>query len=503
MCTDRRPLERRARVGSIILFFSLGETFMNSDDITPEKVVELIESFRALDSDSPLELGDAFESFRRASTRLVVGTDREIGRAEGYPEQRVAFTAPQVSAMIEGFERADVDVDLDVRVVDDAGAKAGQPNSVYLEAGAEIVSKDAIHEMPFDVFVALKEPSGYEGARPGLDRPFFRIGALHTGKESNDLRNLLRHKRAAILDGSSIGYPDDGEIPIRGAMSEFAGTIGAEQVAEHVHDEDLVGARGPDSPAAVVVGGGRAGLAAVDVLREAGLEVHLCEQPHQKEKVERLRDEGRIADYHFTGPEARTVGDVLAEIGDRVVGFVLAVAQPEEAAPKVVEAREIFEHTHPESMTVDISIDEGGAIGVAEADGGPTGETSEQIEWFQDYFQREGGGRHYWVEPNIPRARPDTASQRHGETMWRYSTALLLLSLATPDNETAVEQLADLTPRRTRRETTDDWTPAEQLLQQLRNGLAFWRQPGSGYLEYDPYVVRQPDAKIDQLREEM
>ena len=185
------------------------------------------------------------------------------------------------------------------------------------------------------------------------------------------------------------------------------------------------------------------------------------------------------------------------------MGFVLAVAQPEEAAPKVVEARDIFEHTHPESMTVDISIDEGGAIDVTAADGDPTGETSEQIEWFQQHFQQEGGGRHYWVEPNLPRARPDTASQRHGETMWQYTTSLLLLCLKTGSNEGAVEHLSRIAPRRRRGEVIEHWSRAEQLLQQLRNGLAFWRDRQTDRLEYDPSVVRQPDSSIAQLREGM
>ena len=190
----------------------------------------------------------------KRDVELVLGTDREIGGPHS-PERRVGITPYNVAQLIQFF--AELDVQLDVRVLQDAGAFAGWPDSDYIRAGARMIRREeiAFHGAPPDVVHALKEPSLYEADFPGT---FLRIGALHGGdfRPESGLAQLLARRDVALFDGSATGSPGEFRIPIRGGMSIFAGKIAAEWVLKHLTDLDLRGR-------VVIVGGGKVGSACV------------------------------------------------------------------------------------------------------------------------------------------------------------------------------------------------------------------------------------------------
>ena len=90
----------------------------------------------------------------------------------------MGLTSDQVRELRGLFDT--LDITCRVLVLQGAGQRAGCADASYIEAGAEIITRDELECLDGapDVVHALKEPSVYERHIPG---PFLRIGAVHTG----------------------------------------------------------------------------------------------------------------------------------------------------------------------------------------------------------------------------------------------------------------------------------------------------------------------------------
>lgn len=422
-----------------------------ADDIRHPLLRRLADELRA----------DGPPAWSKPRVELLLGSDREIGRESRSQERRVGITPQQVGDLL-AFCSA-LQLDLDVLVLEGAGQRAGHADAHYVEAGAEIVTREELPWLdgPPDVLHALKEPSRYEAEVPA---PFCRIGALHSGDfgPETGLAGLLLSRSVAVLDGSNIGAV--GRIPIRGRMSEFAGRIGAEWIADHLRLRDLTGP-------VVVVGGGRAGRAAVeDVLLRCPqvTSVRLIDLPRAVPALEeRYAGEARV---EVRGPDEVQVDDpaVLAAL-DGAVGLLFAVAVRKGDAPKVVGV-EAMERLHGEAMVVDISIDEKGAILDPVI---PPAWTHERII---PHLENRLLPRLYRAIANMPRARPRPASEAHGEVILPYLAALLVLSARHGGPESLVRHLQGMATQRHNPapEEVSDGRVLAALTQDLRNGLAFW-----------------------------
>lgn len=400
-------------------------------------------------------------AWTKPRVELMLGNDREIGRESRTQERRVGIVPDQVRDL-RGFCAA-LQLDVDVLVLEGAGQRAGHADAHFVEAGAEIVTREELawHDGPPDVFHALKEPSRYEAEVPA---PFCRIGALHSGDfgPETGLAGLLLSRSVAVFDGSNIGAA--GRIPIRGRMSEFAGRIGAGWIVEHLALRNLSGP-------VVVVGGGRAGNAAVeDVLLASDrvTAVRLLDLPRAVEALEqRYAGEERV---QVRGRPPEEVDDpVLLEALDGAVGLLFAVAVRKGDAPKVASV-EALDRLDGEAMVVDISIDEKGAVLDPAI---PPAWTHERII---PHLERRLLPRLYRAIANMPRARPRQASEAHGEVILPYLAALLVLSARHGGPEGLVTHLRTLPARRDNPapEEVPDGRVLEALAQDLRNGLAFW-----------------------------
>jgi alanine dehydrogenase/prolyl-tRNA editing enzyme YbaK/EbsC (Cys-tRNA(Pro) deacylase) len=403
-------------------------------------------------------------AWKKHRVELMLGSDREIGREHRSQERRVGITPEQVADLRALAD--DVHLDLDVSAIAGAGQRAGFADAHYVEAGADIVTLGELpyHDGPPDLYHALKEPSPSEALVP---TPFCRLGALHSGAfhAESGLAKLLLSRDAAIFDGSNIGASGERRIPIRGRMSEFAGWIGAGWIREHLEP------RGVSGPV-VVVGGGRAGATAVRrLLDEAArevTEVRLFDLPSQRARLAE-RFAGERVTVGALDPDLRDAPELAAAL-DGAVGLLLAVAVPGEGAPKIVSLDALRRRLHPRAVIVDISIDERGAI-FAPA----VGETW-SLHRIIDHLEGQLAPRRYRAVDNMPRALPRKASPAHGEVVLPYLAALLLLSAREGGFERLVEHLA---ARPVDLHAPDPASvPAGRLLaalvQDLRNGLAFW-----------------------------
>ncbi|HEX7704832.1 MAG TPA: NAD(P)-binding domain-containing protein [Thermoanaerobaculia bacterium] len=402
----------------------------------------------------------------KRSIELVLGTDREIG-GEQSPERRVGITPDNVAQLIQFF--AGTGIDLTVRVLADAGIHAGWTDADYVRAGAKVIRREEfrLHATPPDVVHALKEPSTYESEIPG---PFLRIGAMHGGDLSPDsgTARLLARGDVAIFDGSATGAPGKFRIAIRGPMSDFAGTIAAEWVLEHLASTELDGR-------IVIVGGGRVGTACVRKLAASGVrEIVVCEAGANPQRLAEVARElsllGNVRVIGIAGLDDENLAAAL----DGAAAVVFAVFAPGNRAPRVASLEMLRERLSPGSLVIDVSIDERGAIQDDDAD--PDWNSEMLIPWLEHRLDPI----RYRAVPNMPREYPQEASRAHGDAVTPYLATLLYLSALEGGPVAALDRITQLPAN----PHCDDPLHAETsevlsaLMNDLRNGLAVYPAGG-------------------------
>ncbi|HYC79136.1 MAG TPA: hypothetical protein VEI02_16070 [Planctomycetota bacterium] len=401
--------------------------------------------------------------WKKTRLELVVGSDREIGRATRSQERRVGVTPPQVAELIAAFR--DVGARLDVLVLENAGARAGAADAHYVDAGAEILAAEEVawHDGPPDVVHALKEPSRYEADFPG---PFLRIGALHLGDfhDGSGFARLLAKGDVGVFDGSYVG---DGRwrVPIRGRMSVFAGEIAAEWCEDHLR---MRGVRGR----AVVVGAGRVGVACAAKLAR-GPHVDGLDVFEPEGDADRLAQVRAVVE-RIPGATLRTLSGsddprFLAAVGG-AQAIVFGVAAAGARAPKVVRFETLRRAAPEGAVVVDVSIDERGAIDGSAAGVGDRDSSDRIAATLAEAFRPIV----YRALPNMPRAYPREASAAHGEVILPY-LATLLAACGLEGGPAAALDAITRTPRRLGAPDPASTPAADRFaafVQDLRNGLA-------------------------------
>jgi alanine dehydrogenase len=341
---------------------------------------------------------------------MRVGVPKEIKDHE----DRVGLVPSSVAELVHhGHE---------VLVERGAGMGAGLGDDQYTAAGARIV--DGAEEVfQSEMIVKVKEPLAVERKRLRRGQVLFTY--LHLAPDRAQAEDLLKSGVTAIAY-ETVTSPS-GTLPLLTPMSEVAGRL-APQVGAH-YLERAAGGRGvllggvPGVPPAevVVLGGGVSGTHAATIALGLGATVFVVDR-----SAEVLR---RLAAQF---PGLRTIfstRDALGAILRRADLLVGAVLVPGAAAPKLV-TREMVASMKPNSVIVDIAIDQGGCC-----------ETSKPTSHSNPTYVEEGV-IHYCVT-NMPGAVARTST-------FALNNATLPFALALADK---------------------GWRKAIAADQHLRNGL--------------------------------
>ena len=272
---------------------------------------------------------------------MRVGVPKEIKDHE----DRVGLVPSSVAELVHhGHE---------VMVERGAGIGAGLGDDQYTAAGARIVDSAEEVFAQSEMIVKVKEPLAVERKRLRRGQVLFTY--LHLAPDREQTEDLLKSGVTAIAY-ETVTSPT-GTLPLLTPMSEVAGRL-APQVGAH-YLERAAGGRGvllggvPGVPPAevVVLGGGVSGTHAATIALGMGATVFVVDR-----SAEVLR---RLAAQF---PGLRTIfstRDALGAILRRADLLVGAVLVPGAAAPKLV-TREMVASMKPNSVIVDIAIDQGG-----------------------------------------------------------------------------------------------------------------------------------------------
>ncbi len=243
-----------------------------------------------------------------------------------------------------------------VAVQTGAGHGVGCSDEDYRAAGAEVAADAAAVFSGCDMVVKVKEPQLNECAllRPG--QVLFTY--LHLAADLAQTEALMKSGAVAIAYETVTAR--DGSLPLLVPMSEVAGRMSVQVGAYYLQKAQggrgvlLGGVAGVRRGQVVVIGGGVAGTAAVEMAHGLRADVTVIDR-----SLPRLR----ALDVQFHGA-VNTIFSTAAAIeravsaADLVIGAVLV---PGAAAPKLVTEAMIM-RMRPGSVVVDIAIDQGGCF---------------------------------------------------------------------------------------------------------------------------------------------
>ena len=275
---------------------------------------------------------------------MIVGIPKEIKNNEN----RVAITPAGVKAFSQTGNQ--------VLVQKSAGLGSGIQDSEYIQAGATIIeTAEEIFEKA-EMIIKVKEPlsSEYNLLRPGQ--------ILYTYLHFASSLELTK----AMMDRKIIGIAyetvqtEDGSLPLLAPMSEVAGKMAGHVAAYYLAlpyggRGVLMGGVPGVAPAKVVVlGGGTVGTCAAKVAAGIGANVTLLDI-----SINRLKYLADVLPKNITLliSNQHNIEEEIKD-ADAVIGAVLI---PGAEAPKLI-TKEMLKMMKPNSVIVDVAIDQGGCI---------------------------------------------------------------------------------------------------------------------------------------------
>ncbi len=310
---------------------------------------------------------------------MLVGVPKEIKNNEF----RVGITPSGVQELLQHGHQ--------VLVQKNAGEAIGFTDELYVQAGACIVEEALDIFAKADMIVKVKEPQLHECAMLREGQLLFTY--LHLAPDPEQATALIKSGCVAIAYETVTD--DHGTLPLLTPMSEVAGRLSVQAGCRSLEKPQggmglLLGGVPGVAPAKVVVIGG--GVVGTNAIRMAiGMEASVTVLDKSLSRLQAL-------DLQF-GAKIRTIfaslGNLESHIynADLVIGAVLVAG---DAAPKLIK-RDMLKHMKPNSVIVDVAIDQGGCCETSK----PT--THEDPTYVVD------GVIHYCVA-NMPGAVPKTSS---------------------------------------------------------------------------------------------
>jgi alanine dehydrogenase len=310
---------------------------------------------------------------------MIVGILREI-KAE---ENRVSMTPAGAEVMKQHGHT--------VLVEKSAGMGSGFEDSLYQNAGAEIVKTPKEIFARAEMVMHVKEPLPPEYDLIREDQIVFTY--LHLAADRKLTRRLM--KSLSINIAYETIQKSDGSLPLLTPMSEVAGRMAVQQGAKYLEMSQggegilMGGVPGVDPATVVVIGGGIVGTNAAKMACGLGAKVHILDT-----NLNRLRYLSDIMPKNcfalMSSPDA--IRKLIRE-ADVVIGAVLI---PGAKAPRLL-TREMLKTMKNGAVIVDVAIDQGGCF-----------ETS-RATTHSDPTYVVNGVVHYCVA-NMPGAVPKTST---------------------------------------------------------------------------------------------
>jgi len=279
---------------------------------------------------------------------FFIGLPKEIS----LQENRISLT-PDAVALLVGHGH-------EVWVETKAGVGSKFEDKQYSEAGAKIVYSPA-EVYKADIILKIEPPTMDEMAhfKPGQTL----ISALQLGHLEKNFIDALIQKRVIALAWEFI-EDKVGGMPIVRSMSEIAGStvmlIAAEYLSS-VHDGKgiiLEGITGVPPTKVVIIGSGTAAEYAARAALSLGAEIQVFD--NHLYKLRRIK--------HTLGHQFYTSTIDTATLGESLMSadVVIGALRAEKGRARHVVSEEMVSHMKPNSLIIDLSIDQGGCIATSE-----------------------------------------------------------------------------------------------------------------------------------------
>ena len=324
---------------------------------------------------------------------MIIGIPKEIKPGEG----RVSLTPSNIEDLINLGHK--------VIIEHDAGKITGFSDEDYEEVGVKVLSTKQKVYSDSELLVKVKEPVKEElkYLNPG---PIL-FSFLHLSAEENLTRTLVKGGATALAFES---LKVDGELPLLMPMSEIAGRmsvlVGSNLLSTNNNGYGLLlgGTAGIHHGYVVILGGGAAGKSAAMAANGLGAHVIILEKsiPRIRYLSDVLSD--RISIIKSNSKNLRE----CVKLANLLIGTVLI---PNARAPRII-TREMVKTMKPNSVIVDVSIDQGGCI-----------ETSRPTSHDNPTYVEENV-IHYCVT-NMPGAYPKTSTESLSENIYPYLVKLI------------------------------------------------------------------------------
>ncbi|MBI1769267.1 MAG: alanine dehydrogenase [Bacteroidetes bacterium] len=285
---------------------------------------------------------------KKGKNSFFIGLPKEIA----LQENRISLTPDAVALLVNNGH--------EVWVESNAGAGSKFTDRAYSEGGAKIVySPQEVYKA--DVILKIEPPTieELEYFKPGQTL----ISAVQMGYLSEERVQALLRKKVTAL---AYEFIEDkvGGMPIVRAMSEIAGStvmlIAAEYLSTAKNGRGIIlgGITGVPPTKVVIVGAGTVAEYAARAALSLGAEIQVFD--NHLYKLRRIKH--TLGHQFYTS----TIDTVTLSESLRTADVVIGALRAEKGRARHVVSEEMVKEMKPDSLIIDLSIDQGGCIATSE-----------------------------------------------------------------------------------------------------------------------------------------